>query len=129
AVFRSNASMSLKSNLSEPGTAIFSQVAPPSTVRRHVPREPLAHAILLSTALIPRSRALTPLSCGVIEAALALNCPETKDGIINELRMKRDAKSTGKNRRGDAETRGHGESPRLRFSVSPRLFLCCEFIA
>src|SRR5882724_8443893 len=56
--------MSLKSNCSESGTVSFCHVAPPSIVLKQVPRLPLAQAIFSLTALTPRNRALTPLSCG-----------------------------------------------------------------
>ena len=41
------------------------QVSPPSVVRRTVPAVPLAQTTLSLTALTPRRRALTPVSCGV----------------------------------------------------------------
>src|SRR5436190_10997904 len=57
--------MSRKSSFSESSTVNFCQVAPPSMVRSTVPRLPLAHAIFSLTALTPRNRPFTPLSCTV----------------------------------------------------------------
>jgi hypothetical protein len=53
--------MSRTSTVSAPGTAIPVHVAPPSTVRRIVPLDPLAQAIRSSTAEIPRKLAVDPL--------------------------------------------------------------------
>src|SRR5947207_8147773 len=59
-----NASMSRKSSASVPAIGRGCHVAPPSMVRRIVPFAPLAHAIDVDAALIPRSRAVVPLDCG-----------------------------------------------------------------
>ena len=64
------ASTSRKSSFSAPGMDFRSHVAPPSTVRRMVPCSPLAHAIVRSTALTPRRRAVAPPASGVHPGAI-----------------------------------------------------------
>jgi hypothetical protein len=64
AVRASMASMSRKSSCPESGIVRRCHVAPPSSVRSTVPFAPLAHATRSLTALIPRSRSVTPLTCG-----------------------------------------------------------------
>ena len=69
AVVSLTASMSRKSSRSASGIGSFCHEAPPSAVRSTVPPAPLAQATLSLTALTPRSRAVTPLACGVQRGA------------------------------------------------------------
>src|SRR5215207_8943809 len=57
--------MSRKSRVSAPGTRIACHASPPLVVLSTVPLVPLAQATRPFTALIPRSRAGTPVSCAV----------------------------------------------------------------
>src|SRR5262249_15664197 len=61
AVLASKACISRKSSFSASGTFTLVQVSPPSTVRRTDPLAPLAQAIWLETALMPRSCTSAPL--------------------------------------------------------------------
>src|SRR5918993_2184659 len=71
--------MSRKSSLPAFGTGTGFQLSPPSVVLRMVAALPLAHATLSLTALMPRRRALTPVSCGVQAAAATSVTPAAAD--------------------------------------------------
>src|SRR5512135_2110781 len=63
-----NASTSLKSRESAPGTWPTIHVVPPSVVRKYVPCVPLTHATLELTALTPRNLSRVPL-CWFVHCA------------------------------------------------------------
>src|SRR6266850_479711 len=68
AVSALNACTSRKSSDSASGTCPTSQVAPPSAVRKYVPRVPLAQTMDGETTLMPRSDSSVLLFCSMISA-------------------------------------------------------------
>src|SRR5262245_54202085 len=98
------ASMSRKSSFSVPGIVDRCQLSPPFVVRIIVPFAPLAQTTRSLTALTPRSRAVTPLVCGVQVGVAASTAPRRP---MAPLRT-----------RGRAEARSHTACCNWLFDIS-----------